>query len=89
MNIFNNFIPNEISKFDFKKPVWMNKEVALVLTNRSKFTKRYYNDPRDHNTNLLVNVRNECIRLIIAAKKKKNNIRLSAKLEDPNTDPKT
>ena len=25
LNIFNNFIPNKISKFDYEKLVWMNK----------------------------------------------------------------
>ena len=25
LNIFKNVIPNKISKFDYKKPVWMNQ----------------------------------------------------------------
>ena len=88
LNIFNNFIPNKISKFDYKKPVWMNKEITLLLKKRSKLTKKYYNDPTDHNKTLLVNMANECTRLIIAAKEK-NLIRLSAKLKDPSTAPNT
>ena len=47
LNIFNNFIPNKISKFDYKKPVWMNKEITLLLKKRSKLIKKYYNDPTD------------------------------------------
>ena len=62
----------------------MNKEIKLFMKKRSKLTKKYYNDPKGHNKNLLVNTTNECTRLIIAAKEK-NLIRLSAKLEDPNT----
>ena len=31
LNIFNGFIPNKIFKFDYKKPVWMNKEIKLLL----------------------------------------------------------
>ena len=27
LNIFNNFISNKISKFSYKKPVWMNKRL--------------------------------------------------------------
>ena len=27
LDIFNNFIPNKVSKFYYKKPVWMNKDV--------------------------------------------------------------
>ena len=66
----------------------MNKEIALLLKKRSKLTMKYYNDPTDHNKKLMVNTANECTRLIIAAKEKKL-IRLSAKLEDPSTAPKT
>ena len=82
LNIFNNFIPNKISKFDYKKPVWMNKEITLLLK------KKYYHDPTDINKNLMVSTANECTRLIIVAKEKRLT-RLSAKLEDPSTAPKT
>ena len=34
LNIFNNFIPNKVFKFDYKKPVWMNKEITLLLKKR-------------------------------------------------------
>ena len=30
LNIFNNFIPNKVSKFDYKKPAWMNKDVRQL-----------------------------------------------------------
>ena len=66
----------------------MNKEITLLLKKRLKLTKKYYNDPTDHNKNLLVNTANKCTRLIIAAKEK-NRIRLSAKLEDLSTGPKS
>ena len=78
---------NKIYKLDYKKPVWMNKEITLLLKKRSKLTKKYYNDPTDYNKNFLVNTVNECTRLIIAAKK--ILIQLSAKLEDPSTARKT
>ena len=66
----------------------MNKKITLFLNKRSKLTKKYHNDPTDHNKNLMINTTNECARLIIAAKKT-HLIRLSAKLEDPSTVPKT
>ena len=88
LNIFNNFIPNKISKLDFKKPVWMNKEITLLLKKRSKLTKKYYNDPTYHNKSLMVNAAFECTRLITAANEK-NFIRLSTKLEDLSAAPKT
>ena len=88
LKIFNNFIPNKISKLDYKNLVWMSKEIALLLKIRSTLTRKYYNTPTDHNKNLMVNRANNSTRLIVAAKNK-NPIRLSAKLEDVSTDPKT
>ena len=88
LNIFSNFIPNKISKFDYQKPVWMNKEITLLLKKRLKPVKKYYNDPTNHNKSLMVTTANECTRLIIAVKEKLLT-RLSAKLEDPSTAPKT
>ena len=88
LNVFTNFIVNKIYKFDYKKPVRMNKEITLLLKKRSKLTKKYYSDLTDHNKNLMVDTSNEYIRLFISAKEK-NLIRLSAKLEDPSTAPKT
>ena len=66
----------------------MNEEITLLLKKRSKLTMKCYNDPTDHNKNLLINTTNECSRLIIAAKEK-NLIQLSAEFEDPSTAPKT
>ena len=88
LNIFNNFIPNKMSKFDYKKPVWMNKEITLLLKKRSKIIKKYYSDPADHNKTLMLSTANECTRFIIATKEKFLT-RLSAKLQDPSTAPKT
>ena len=59
LNTFNSFISNKISKFDSKKPVWMNKEITLPLKKRSKVIKKYYYDPTDHNKNLMVSTANE------------------------------
>ena len=41
LDIFNNFIPNKTSKFDYKKPVWMNEEIRLFLKERLKLTTKY------------------------------------------------
>ena len=71
MNTFNNFIPNKISKFDYKKPVWMNKEIISYLKKRSKLAKKYYNKPTRHKKDLQVNATTESSRLIIANKEKK------------------
>ena len=66
----------------------MNKEITLLLKKRSKLIKKYYNDPTNHNKNLMVSTANECTRLIIAVKEKYLT-RLGAKLEDPSAAPKT
>ena len=57
----------------------MNEEITLLLKKRSHVSEKYYNDPRDHHKNLMVNMSNECTRLIIAAKGK-NLIRLSPRV---------
>ena len=61
----------------------MNKEITLLLLlkKRSKLIKKYYNDPTDHNKNLMVITANKCTSVIIAAKEK-HLTQLSAKLED-------
>ena len=64
----------------------MNKEITLLLRKISKLIKKDYNNPTDHNKNSMVSTANEFARLIIAAKEK-NLTRLSAKLEDPSTQP--
>ena len=58
------------------------------MRKRSKLTKKYYNDPIDHNKCLMVNAVNECTRLI-KTHKERNLIRMSVNLEDPSTAPKT
>ena len=35
LNIFNNVIPNKISKFDYKKSVWMNRTYYSSLKKKS------------------------------------------------------
>ena len=69
---FNNFNPNRILKFDYKKPVWMNSKIISYLKKRSKLAKKHYdnnNNPTSHNKNL-VNTATECSRLNIKAKEK-------------------
>ena len=53
----------------------MNKEITLLLRKRWKLTKKYYNDPTDHNKNLQVNMTNECTRLIIVGKEKDKEVK--------------
>ena len=42
LNVFHNFIPHKINKFDYKTPEWINKSIKLSLKRRSKLTKRHH-----------------------------------------------
>ena len=86
LNIFRNFIPNKVIKFDYKYPNWMNRNIISSLRNRSKLTKRYYSNPTGENKNLTAKS-NECSKRIVEAKKSYTN-KLSKKLDDPSAMPK-
>ena len=45
LNIFRNFIPHKIQKFDYKTPKWINNLIKLSLKKQSKLTKRYHSNP--------------------------------------------
>ena len=55
---------------------------------RTKYTKRFYKNPSDYNKDLLNNQANECTKLIIQVKEK-HIAKMSAKLDNPGTAPKT
>ena len=88
MNIFKNFILHKTKKFDSKHPEWMNSFIISSLQRRTKYTKRFDENPSDYNKDLLNNQVNECTRFIIQAKEK-HIAKVSAKLDNPNTAPKT
>ena len=87
LNIFRNFIPNNVIKFDYQYPKWMNPKIISSLRNRSKLTKRYYFDPTEENINLLSAKSNKCSNMIVETKERYTN-KLSKKLDDPSTVPK-
>ena len=39
LDIFNNFISNNLSKVDYKKAVWMNKEITFFLEKNQNFLR--------------------------------------------------
>ena len=81
LNIFKNFIPNKVIKFDYKYPNWMNPNIFSSLRNRSKLTKRYYSNPTEEKKNLTAKS-NECPKMIVEAKERYTN-KLSKNLDDP------
>ena len=67
-NIFRNFIPCKIIRFNYKYPNWMNPKTISSLRNRSKLTQRYYCNTRGDNKNLLTANSNECSNMILKGK---------------------
>ena len=66
----------------------MNKSIALSLKKISKLTKRYYANPTDYNKEMLLHQVSECKKIIVKAKDK-HLTKLSSKLDNPDTAPKT
>ena len=66
----------------------MNAFIISSLKKRTKYTKRFYKNLSDYNKDLLNNQANESTRLIIQAKEKQI-AKMSAKLDNPNTAPRT
>ena len=88
LNIFHNFIPHKIKKFDYKTPEWINRSIKLSLKKRSKLTKRYHSNPTANNKEALDFQAKECTSLIIESKER-FIAKMSAKLDNPKTVPKT
>ena len=45
LNIFRNFNPQKVKKFDYETPEWINKSIRLSLKKRTKLTKKYHMNP--------------------------------------------
>ena len=88
LNIFHNFIPHKIIKIDFKTPEWINRLIKLSWKKRSKLTKRYYSNPTTNNKKALDFQAKEYTSLIIESKET-FIAKMSGKLDNPKTVPKT
>ena len=87
MNIFKN-IPHKTKKLDCKHPEYINSFIISSWKKWTKYTKRFYKNHSDYIKDLLNNQANECTRLFIQAKEK-HIAKMSAKLDNSNTAPKT
>ena len=90
MNIFHNFVPNEIINCRYKQPPWMTDYIKSRLRERSKMTKKYYKYGQVKSyLDELQEKTDECTALILDAKEKYVRC-MSNKLNDPSlTAPKT
>ena len=66
----------------------MNPKIISPLRNRSKLTKRHYSNPTEESKNLLAAKSNDCSNMIVEAKERYTR-KLSMKLNDPSTMPKS
>ena len=84
LNIFRNFIPYKIIKFDYKYCGWINPKILSSLRNKSKLTKRYYSNANEENKNLLPAKSIECSNMIVEDKER-YTAKLNKKSDDPST----
>ena len=89
LNIFRNYVPNKKIKCDYRQPPWMTDDIKKSLKQRSKLTKYFYkNGQRNSDYIKVLQKSEECTNLISEAKKN-YILKMTSKLEDSNTAPKT
>ena len=88
MNIFKNYIPNEIIEINDKEPAWITKAIKSKM-NRKNFLYRRYLQRGKHFSDLeIVNNLTISINEMISNSKSCYYDRLNKKLSDPKTSPK-
>ena len=89
LNIFRNYIPNKKIKISYGQPPWMNDNIRNSLKIRSKLTKIYYKNGKGKEDKERLDARAAyCTEQILKAK---NDyiVKMTNKLNDPKTAPKT
>ena len=89
LNIFRNYNPNKKIKCDYRQPPWINDSIKSSSRQRSKLTKIFYkNGLRKSDHIKVLEKSTECTWKILEAKR--NYIyKMTTKLENSNTAPKT
>ena len=89
LNIFRNYIPNKKNKCDYRQPPWMTDNIKKSLKERCKLTKFFYkNGQRKIDHDKVLEKSEECSKQILEAKKN-YILKMTKKLADSNTSPKT
>ena len=89
LNIFRNYIPNKKIKCDYWQPIWMTGNIKKYLKERCKLTKFFYkNGERKIDHDKVLEKSEECTKQILEAKKN-YILKMTEKLADSNTSPKT
>ena len=84
LNIFRNYIP-----CDYREPPWMTDKIKTLLKYRNKLTKMFYkNGQKTEGHEKVLQISAECTNEILEAKNT-YILKMSKKLEDPKSAPKT
>ena len=89
LNIFRNFIPNEIIKCSYKDPPWISSEIKKVVRKKNRLYKKYVANGKCDEDETRLKQLTDHISELIANTKSKYFSNLSDKLNDPLTSPKT
>ena len=89
LNIFRNYIPNKKIKCDYRQPPWMTDDIKKSLKQRSKLTKYFYKNGQRNSDHVKVLQKSEECTNLISEAKKNYILKMTSKLEDSNTAPKT
>ena len=89
LNIYRNYIPNKKIKCDYWQPPWMTDSIKRYLKERCKLTNVFYkNGQRKIDHDKVLEKSEECTKQILEAKKN-YILKMTKKLADSNTSPKT
>ena len=89
LNIFQNYIPNKKIKCDYRQPPWMTDDTKKSLKQRSNLTKCFYKNGQRNSDHIKVLQKSEECTNLISEAKKNYILKMTSKLEDSNTAPKT
>ena len=89
LNIFRNYIPNKKINSDYRQPPWVTDNIKKSLKERSRLTNVFYkNGQRKFDHDKVLEKSEECTKQILEAKKN-YILKMTKKLADSNTFPKT
>ena len=67
-NIFHKFVPNKVTKCDYRQPPWMTDSIKAKLYERAKLTKKYFKGGKKESDLVQITaLSNECTKNILEA----------------------
>ena len=71
LNIFKNFVPNEIATFDDSYPPWISEQIKTLITLRNDLFNLYLQNRKNQNDYMLLQKANHQLSELINGNKKK------------------